>query len=92
VPLHKNESEKVSIPHIPIFDLLKKFDGITNKDSADGRRKFKIRKFPKYLIIHMRRFTMNNFFMEKNSTIVSFPLNSLDLKPCKEYNYIISRR
>jgi U4/U6.U5 tri-snRNP-associated protein 2 len=68
---------------------LKKFDGSTYKDTMDGRRTFKITKFPKYilvyayiirfLILHMKRFLMNNFFMEKNSTIVSFPINGLDL-------------
>ncbi|KAM3131536.1 hypothetical protein pb186bvf_016320 [Paramecium bursaria] len=77
VPLHK--AEKAGIPHIPIETLLKKFDGQTNKDSSDGRRRFQITKFPKYIIVHMKRFMMNNFFMEKNPTIVSFPLHSLDL-------------
>ena len=38
MPLHK--SEKAGIPHIPIETLLKKFDGQTNKDSSDGRRRF----------------------------------------------------
>ena len=33
----------------------------------------------RYIIVHMKRFMMNNFFMEKNPTIVSFPLHSLDL-------------
>lgn len=77
MPLHK--AEKAGIPHIPIETLLKKFDGFTNKDSSDGRRRFLITKFPRYIIVHMKRFMMNNFFMEKNPTIVSFPIHSLDL-------------
>ena len=28
----------------------------------------------------MKRFIMNNFFMEKNSTIVSFPVDNLDFE------------
>lgn len=79
VPLHKDASEKTSIPHIPIFDLLKKFDGSTNKDTMDGRRRFRIKEFPKYLVLHTKRFMMNNFFLEKNPTIVQFPVNNLDL-------------
>jgi U4/U6.U5 tri-snRNP-associated protein 2 len=52
VPLHKDATEKMSIPHIPIFDLLKKFDGSTYKDTMDGRRTFKITKFPKYILVY----------------------------------------
>lgn len=61
------------------MELIKKYDGFTNTDSADGRRRYTIKKFPKYLIIHMKRFVKNNFFMEKNPTIVTFPLSDLDL-------------
>lgn len=43
-------------------------------------KKFKIIKLPKYLIFHFKRFTNNFYFIEKNPTIVNFPLKSLDLK------------
>ncbi len=79
-PLYKDETEKSIIPHIPIYNLLKKYDGET---TTDGRM-FKIRKLPKFLIFQLERFTKNNFFLEKNPTIVSFPLNNLDLKNCKK--------
>lgn len=75
------------IPSIPIYELIRKYDGITNTDSADGRRRFKITKFPKYLILHMKRFVKNNFFLEKNPIIVTFPLNNLELQTnlnCKD--------
>jgi U4/U6.U5 tri-snRNP-associated protein 2 len=39
-------------------------------------------KLPKYLILHVKRFTKNNFFVEKNPTLVNFPLKNLDLKDC----------
>ena len=52
MPLHK--AEKAGIPHIPIETLLKKFDGFTNKDSSDGRRRFLITKFPRYLILYIK--------------------------------------
>ena len=32
---------------------------------------------------HLQRFTKNNFFLEKNPTIVNFPLNNLEMRPCK---------
>lgn len=66
------------IPHIPIYTLLKKYDGETPYEG----KIYKIRKLPKFLIFQLERFTKNNFFLEKNPTIVSFPLNNLDLKNC----------
>ena len=29
-----------------------------------GRKKYSLLRLPKYLILHMKRFTRNNFFME----------------------------
>lgn len=34
---------------------------------------------PKYLIIHIKRFYKNEYFIEKNPTIVNFPIRNLDL-------------
>lgn len=80
-PLYKDETEKSVIPHIPIYNLLKKYDGET---LTDGKI-FRIKKLPKFLIFHLERFTNNNFYLEKNPTIVSFPLNNFDLKNCKKF-------
>ena len=48
-------------------------------DMKLGRRRFKIKKLPKHLMLHMKRFTKNNFFVEKNPTIFNFPIKNLDL-------------
>ena len=34
---------------------------------------------PKYLILQAKRFIKNEFFSEKNSTIVNFPIKNLEL-------------
>ncbi|CAN0440980.1 unnamed protein product, partial [Scytosiphon promiscuus] len=34
----------------------------------------------RYLIFHLARFTKNNFYVEKNPTIVNFPVKNLELK------------
>ena len=83
-PLYKDEAEKSVIPHIPIYTLLKKYDGETPYEG----KIYKIRKLPKFLIFQLERFTKNNFFLEKNPTIVSFPLNNLDLKNCKSLKFL----
>ena len=35
----------------------------------------------------MERFTFNKYYLEKNPTIVRFPLNNLDLKGCNAYEF-----
>lgn len=37
----------------------------------------------RYLIFHLARFTKNNFYVEKNPTIVNFPVKNLELKDCE---------
>ena len=70
------------------MSLLKKYDGVTLKEEtvrkADGseitvKQKYAIKKLPKYLILHVKRFSKNNFFKEKNQSIINFPIRGLDL-------------
>uniref|UniRef100_A0A6N2K0P0 USP domain-containing protein n=1 Tax=Salix viminalis TaxID=40686 RepID=A0A6N2K0P0_SALVM len=42
--------------------------------------KYRVTKLPRYLILHMQRFKKNNFFIEKNPTLVNFPVKNLELK------------
>jgi len=39
-----------------------------------------LRRIPPYVIFVVKRFRNNNFFIEKNPTIVTFPLKGLDLR------------
>jgi U4/U6.U5 tri-snRNP-associated protein 2 len=60
---------------------MKKFDGATwSDDIKAGRRRFRVTRLPRFLLLHMRRFTKNNFFVEKNPTIVNFPVKNLELR------------
>ena len=43
------------------------------------KSKFEIKSLPQYLFLVIKRFGKNNFFKEKNCTIVNFPLTGLDL-------------
>lgn len=81
-PLFKDEQEKNIIPQVPIFDLLKKFDGntVTHIATTGEMRTFRISTLPPYLVLHVKRFTKNNWFTEKNPTIVTSPLKNLDMK------------
>ncbi|KAK6797029.1 hypothetical protein RDI58_004730 [Solanum bulbocastanum] len=74
-PLFTDVMEKNIIPQVPLFNILKKFDGDTVTEVVRpriARMRYRVTKLPKYLILHMRRFTKNNFFMEKNPTLELF--------------------
>jgi hypothetical protein len=65
---------------------LKKLDGQTWTDAVHSnagglvRKRYIVRKLPQYLVFHLTRFTRNNFFVEKNPTIVTFPVKNLEMK------------
>jgi U4/U6.U5 tri-snRNP-associated protein 2 len=44
------------------------------------RKKYDVQSLPPYLILHLNRFTKNNFYLEKNPTIVTFPVKNLELR------------
>ena len=64
--------------------MLKKYDGSSWTDHVgpDGlaRKRYSIESLPNYLIFHLGRFTKNNFYLEKNHTIVTFPVKNLEMK------------
>ena len=84
-PLFKDGQNKSMIPQLPLFTLLKKFDGksILEEQITAIKKQYKILKLPPYLIIHVKRFVKNNFYLEKIPTIVNFPIKNLDLTDCK---------
>lgn len=79
--------DKSSIPQIDILSLLKKFDGKTERSLDNGKiLRYSITKLPKYLILNIKRFHQNGVLLEKNPTIVCFPVKRLDFRPCKQTN------
>ena len=46
------------------------------------KKKYHVQSLPPYLIFHVKRFTRNNFFVEKNPTIVNFPVKNLEVRDC----------
>jgi U4/U6.U5 tri-snRNP-associated protein 2 len=81
-PLFQDAMENNFIPQVPLSQILRKFDGETPHEvlrPTPGVKTYKISRLPRYLIVHYKRFTKNNFFVEKNPTIVTFPVKSLRL-------------
>mmetsp|Transcript_9088 Transcript_9088/g.55379 ORF Transcript_9088/g.55379 Transcript_9088/m.55379 type:complete len:591 (-) Transcript_9088:552-2324(-) len=79
-PLYRDVMDKHAIPQIQLFTILQKYDGTTvTDDPRTGRRTFRILTLPAYLTLHVKRFSTNNFFREKNRTIVNFSIKGLDI-------------
>lgn len=82
-PLFRDSHGSFVIPQVTLFQLLSKFDGHTWYDTitkeAHVRKQYRIKKLPRYLVLHLVRFTKNNFSLEKNPTIVTFPVRNLEM-------------
>ncbi|KAL7640740.1 UNVERIFIED_CONTAM: hypothetical protein RMT77_009015 [Armadillidium vulgare] len=82
-PLFKDEKKENIIPQVSLFSLLAKFDGKTGKEYKTYKenflKRFQLNSLPNYLILYHKRFTKNTFYVEKNPTIVNFPVKNIDL-------------
>ncbi|TYZ64884.1 hypothetical protein PybrP1_001107 [[Pythium] brassicae (nom. inval.)] len=83
-PLFKDSQGGNIIPQVPLFTVLEKYNGshVTHVLQGSQRLKktYRIESLPPYIIFHVKRFTRNNFFTEKNPTIVNFPVKNLELR------------
>jgi len=83
-PLFKDTQGGNVIPQVPLFDVLEKYDGTKYTDilraGYQQRKRYSLLRLPPFIIFHLSRFTKNNFYMEKNPTIVTFPVKNLELK------------
>lgn len=79
-PLFKDDVE--FIPQIPLFTLLDKFNGESSHETANKKelKRYSLHKLPPFLMMQYKRFQDNQFYVEKNPTIVNFPLKNLDLR------------
>ncbi|KAM0748779.1 cysteine proteinase [Meredithblackwellia eburnea MCA 4105] len=68
------------IPQVPLQELLAKYDGLTTQETGGVLRRFKVTRLPPFLVLHIKRFTKNNFVEEKNPTIVNFPLKGVEMQ------------
>jgi len=81
-PLFKDEFHENIIPQVSLYNILSKFNGVTEKEYKTYKdnflKRFEITKLPKFIILYIKRFTKNTFFVEKNPTIVNFPVKSIE--------------
>eukprot|EP00736_Rhodelphis_marinus_P011008 Rmarinus@m.3069 len=81
-PLFKGDQEQSTIPQVPLFTLLHKFDGETITHTLKNEmRRFRLKRLPPYLIIYYIRIQKNTQGrLEKNPTIVNFPVKNLEMR------------
>uniref|UniRef100_A0A673L523 Ubiquitin carboxyl-terminal hydrolase 39 n=1 Tax=Sinocyclocheilus rhinocerous TaxID=307959 RepID=A0A673L523_9TELE len=70
-PLYKDEKDNEKVIYF-LYPL-----NILNENFL---KRFQLTKLPPYLVFCIKRFTKNNFFVEKNPTIVNFPITNVDLR------------
>jgi U4/U6.U5 tri-snRNP-associated protein 2 len=67
---------------VSLYNILSKFNGETEKEYKTYKdnflKKFEITRLPPYIILYIKRFTKNTFYVEKNPTIVNFPIKSIE--------------
>ena len=86
-PLFQDELEKNIIPQVPLTTLLRKYDGVKPAEQLSTRKRYRLlHPLPPFLCFHVKRFSANKFVPERNPTIVTFPVRSLDMAPYIEPN------
>merc|ERR1719153_1296206 len=64
------------------YIILSKFNGVTEKEYKTYKdnflKRFEITRLPRFIILYIKRFTKNTFFVEKNPTIVNFPVSHIE--------------
>jgi U4/U6.U5 tri-snRNP-associated protein 2 len=84
-PLFADERAAAILPQVPLFELLNKFDGVTEQETKTYKdvfvKRFALLALPPVLLVHVQRFKKNSaFVMEKNPTIVHFPIRNIVLR------------
>lgn len=91
-PLFQDLNEKKIIPQVALSTILAKFDGKTTQEFGPTLKRHHLSALPPYVILHIKRFTKNNFVEEKNPTIVNFPMRGVEMGPCELTQFYSSHR
>lgn len=86
-PLFSEEADNKLIPQVTLESLMSKFECQPQTLPPDhpnaDEPTYHIKQLPKFLILHIKRFSKHNWSTEMNPTIVKFPIKGFDMAPCK---------
>lgn len=81
----KDQKGRVIRPRINVYEMLNKFDGKKLHEFRSFKessiKRYRILKLPQYLILYYKRFTKNTFFTEKNTHLIDFNIDNLNMTP-----------
>ncbi|KAI9502211.1 hypothetical protein BX070DRAFT_226936 [Coemansia spiralis] len=72
-----DEEDKASIPQVALVSLLQRYNGSTVVEWQGEAKQYCLLELPQYIICHVKRFSRNNFSVEKNPTVVNFPIRNV---------------
>ncbi|KAJ2780239.1 U4 U6.U5 tri-snRNP-associated protein, partial [Coemansia interrupta] len=79
-----DDDEKSTIPQVALVTLLQRYNGSTVAEWKGEARSYQLLALPKYIICHIRRFSKSGLAIEKNPTVVNYPIRNVpfgDLLP-----------
>ena len=71
---------------LPTISVLKRLN-VWIQEFGPSLKRHHLTSLPPYLILHIKRFTKNNFVEERNPTIVNFPLRGVEMSDC-QYSFV----
>ncbi|KAJ2701117.1 U4 U6.U5 tri-snRNP-associated protein [Coemansia sp. IMI 203386] len=69
--------KRSAIPQVALVSLLQRYNGSTISEWRGEAKKYQLTKLPKYIICHVKRFSKSEFSVEKNPTVVNFPIRNV---------------
>lgn len=82
IPLFQDHTGKKIIPQVALAELLHKYDGYSVTSRGATEQTFALLSLPKYLILHIKRFTKTDSGVEKNRTLVNFTVSDMHMGAC----------
>jgi len=76
-PLFRDRTGKSVVPQVNLLELLEKYNGVKTTPKGDFQETYHLTSLPKYFILHIHRFVKTTFGLEKNRTVVTFPVKDL---------------
>ncbi|KAI8456807.1 hypothetical protein BY996DRAFT_6946662 [Phakopsora pachyrhizi] len=81
-PIFQDSVQKNIIPQVNLINLLMKYNGSQTIEKSGRLKRFVCKKLPRFIILHFKRFDVNNFIEEKNPTIVNFSTRGVNFGDC----------
>ncbi|KAJ2486677.1 U4 U6.U5 tri-snRNP-associated protein, partial [Coemansia sp. RSA 2320] len=78
-PLFVDDEDKdeVGIPQVALVSLLQRYNGSSVVEWHGEAKQYQLLKLPQFIICHVKRFTKGELAVEKNPTVVNYPIHNV---------------